>query len=84
LHERNGDLGLEVQNLKEELQKERADREEIETELSELKQKSAAASRDLPEAADLYNQLKAKRKKSSASLADVEKILEIIEGDGNE
>jgi chromosome segregation ATPase len=56
----------------------------LQAELAELKQKSAAASKDLPEAADLYNQLKAKRKKSSASLADVEKILEIIEGDGNE
>ena len=57
---------------------------ELQAELSELKQKSAAASKDLPEAADLLNQLKARRKKSTASLADVEKILEIIEGDGNE
>jgi hypothetical protein len=38
----------------------------------------------LPEAADLYNQLKAKRKKSSASLADIEKILEILEGGTND
>jgi hypothetical protein len=56
-----------------------ADREQVEAELSELKQNSATASRNLPEAADLLNQLKAKRKKSSASLADVELILEIIE-----
>jgi hypothetical protein len=48
-----------------------ADREQVEAELSELKQNSATASRNLPEAADLLNQLKAKRKKSSASLADV-------------
>jgi len=47
---------------------------------SELKQKSAAASKDLPEAADLLNQLKAHRKKSSTTLADIEKILEILEG----
>jgi hypothetical protein len=53
-------------------------REEIEVQFSDLKQKSATAS-ELPEAADLYNQLKAKRKKSSASLADVELILEMIE-----
>jgi hypothetical protein len=33
----------------------------------------------LPEVADLYNQLKAKRKKSSVSLADVELILEMID-----
>jgi hypothetical protein len=52
----------------------------LRSELSELKQKSAAtASKDLPEAADLYNQLKTRRKKSSASLADVELILEMIE-----
>jgi chromosome segregation ATPase len=52
---------------------------ELQTELSDLKQKSAAAGKDLPEAAELLNQLKAKRKKSSASLADVELILEMIE-----
>jgi chromosome segregation ATPase len=56
----------------------------LQAELSDLKQKSAAASIDLPEAADLLNHLKAKRKKSTATLADVEKILEIIEGTGNE
>jgi chromosome segregation ATPase len=52
----------------------------LQAELSELKQKSAAASKDLPEAAEILNQLKAHRKKSSATLADVEKILEILEG----
>jgi septal ring factor EnvC (AmiA/AmiB activator) len=83
----------EVQELRSQLEQERADREEVEaqltdrekqieelrSELSELKQKSVAASKDLPEAADLYNQLKTKRKKSNASLADVELILEMIE-----
>jgi len=38
-----------------------------------------AAARELPEAADVLNQLKTRRKKSSASLADVELILEMIE-----
>jgi chromosome segregation ATPase len=52
--------------------------EQLRSELSDLKQKSATAGKDLPEAADLLNQLKAKRKKSTATLADVEKILEII------
>ena len=66
--------------MRSQLEKERADREEIETELSELKQKSATAGKDLPEAADLLNQLKSKRKKSTTTLADVEKILEILEG----
>lgn len=35
---------------------------------------------ELPDAADLLNRLKAKRKKSTASLADVEALLEMIEG----
>ena len=65
--------------MRSQLEAERADREEIETELSELKQKSAAAGKDLPEAADLLNQLKAKRKKSKTDLADIEAILEILE-----
>jgi chromosome segregation ATPase len=72
-------LDQEVQKLRSQLETERANREEVESELSDLKQKSAAASKDLPEAADLYNQLKTRRKKSSASLADVELILEMIE-----
>jgi chromosome segregation ATPase len=50
----------------------------LQAELSELKQKSATAS-DLPEAADLLNQLKSRRKKSTATLADIEAILEMIE-----
>jgi chromosome segregation ATPase len=79
LHERNGDLGLEVQNLKEQLATERADRKEIESELPDLKQNSATAS-ELPDAADLLNRLKAKRKKSAVTLADVETLLEMIEG----
>jgi chromosome segregation ATPase len=52
---------------------------ELQTEISELKQKSAAAREDLPEAAKLLNQLKAKRKKSKSDLADLEVILEILE-----
>ncbi|MEG4589843.1 hypothetical protein QUA54_32205 [Microcoleus sp. MOSTC5] len=34
---------------------------------------------ELPEAADLLNRLKAKRKKSATTLADIEAILEMIE-----
>jgi chromosome segregation ATPase len=76
----NSELKKTCAELRSQLEKERADREEIETELSELKQKSATAGKDLPEAADLLNQLKSKRKKSTTTLADVEKILEILEG----
>ncbi|MEG4087926.1 hypothetical protein [Microcoleus sp. Pol12B4] len=36
---------------------------------------------ELPEAADLLNQLKARRKKSRADLGDVAKILEFLGGE---
>ena len=53
--------------------------------VAELQQKSATTNKDLPEAANVLKKLrKALGKKSTASLADVETILEIIEGDGNE
>lgn len=52
---------------------------DLKAELADLKQKSATASKDLPEAADILNQLKAKRKKSKTDLADLEAILEILE-----
>jgi hypothetical protein len=62
---------------------ERADQKEIEAELSELKQNSAPAARlsnkSTPDAAIILSQLRAKRKKSTATLGDVEKILEILE-----
>ena len=66
---------VEIENLKSET-------ERLESELArrsgENSEKSATAS-ELPEAADLYNQLKARRKKSKADLGDVEAILEMIE-----
>ena len=83
LHERNGDLGLEVQNLKEELEKQRADREEIEAQFSELKQKSLSAAtlseKLTPDAATMLSKLRAKRKKSKVELADVEGLLELLD-----
>jgi len=72
-------LRQEVYELRSQLETERADREQVEAKLAELQEDSATASKDLPEAADLLNQLKAKRKKSTASLADIEVVLEIIE-----
>jgi chromosome segregation ATPase len=72
-----------VQNLREQLDTECASREEIEAELSELKQNSASAvahSQKLtPDAATILSQLRARRKKSPVSLADIEAILEIIQ-----
>jgi chromosome segregation ATPase len=53
---------------------------ELQTQLSDLKQKSATAGKDLPDAADLLNQLKTRRKKSKSDLTDLEVILEILEG----
>ena len=51
---------------------------DLEQRLSDLKQKPVAASRDLPEAAEILNQLKSKRKKSKADLVDVEVLLELL------
>ena len=72
----------EVASQFEELKHQDAEIENLKSELARLtgenSEKSAAAS-ELPEAADLYNQLKARRKKSKADLGDVEVILEMIE-----
>jgi uncharacterized protein (DUF3084 family) len=76
-------LKQEVQELRSQLETERADREEIEAELSELKQNSASAAtlseKLTPDAAAILSQLRARRKKSKTDLADLEAILEILE-----
>jgi chromosome segregation ATPase len=51
---------------------------ELREQLSDLQQQLAAP-RGLPEAADLLNQLKSKRKKATASFADIKAILGILE-----
>jgi ABC-type transporter Mla subunit MlaD len=72
-----------VQELRSQLKTERADREKIETELSELKQNSAPAAtlseKLTPDAATVLSQLRTRRKKSKTDLADLEAILEILE-----
>jgi regulator of replication initiation timing len=70
LHERNGDLGLEVQNLKEELA--------TVTRSREANKNSAPTVAEFPEPADLLNRLKARRKKSRADLADMEAVLDLL------
>lgn len=70
LHTRNGDLGLKVQMLEQELKEARRDRAEIE--------KTSQAVAEFPEPADLLNQLKARRKKSKADLGDLEELLRIL------
>ncbi|MEG3960051.1 hypothetical protein QT982_32230, partial [Microcoleus sp. herbarium2] len=76
-------LKQEVQELRSQLETERASREEIETELSEKEQNSVPVARIseklTPDAATILSQLRAKRKKSPVSLADIEAILEIME-----
>ena len=73
----------EVQELRSQLETERVDREEIEAELSKLKQISAPAAtlseKVTLDAATILSQLRARRKKSKIDLADLEVILEIIE-----
>lgn len=75
----------EVAKLRLQLETERADREEVEAQLSELKQNSAPVAtlseKSIPDAATILSKLRVQRKKSSVTLADVEKILEILGGD---
>jgi hypothetical protein len=72
-----------VQELRSQLETERADREEIEVELSKLKQNFVPAARLseklTPDAATILSQLRARRKKSKTDLTDLEAILEILE-----
>jgi ABC-type transporter Mla subunit MlaD len=72
-----------VQELRSQLETERADREEFEAELSDLKQNSDPAAtlseKVTPDAAKILSQLRARRKKSKTDLADLQAILEILE-----
>jgi ABC-type transporter Mla subunit MlaD len=76
-------LKQEVQELRSQLEIERADREEIDAKLSELKQNFAPAAtvpeKLTPDAATILSQLRARRKKSKTDLADLEAILEILQ-----
>lgn len=76
------ELIQELAEARSQLATERADREEIEAQLSELKQNSAPVvklSEELtPDAATILSKLRAKRKKSKTDLADLEAILEIL------
>lgn len=55
----------------------------LQAELETYKQQQPATTSELPEPADLLNQLKGRRKKSKAELADVAEILEIL-GDSDD
>jgi len=81
--ENYGTLAIINQQFNQQLEEVKVDREETEAELFELKQNSAPAAtvseKLTPDAATILSQLRAKRKKSPVSLADIEAILEIIE-----
>ena len=95
LHERNGDLGLEVQNLTEQLETERADREEIEveltdreeqmrqllSELSDLKQKSKndAARKNFPDFPEPADLLNQLKGKRKKSKVELADVATILE-----
>jgi hypothetical protein len=83
LHNDLNNLQAQVAEVLSQLETERASREEIEAELSELKLNSAPAAtlseKLTPDAATILSQLRARRKKSKTDLADLEAILEILE-----
>jgi hypothetical protein len=75
-----GNSRVEVESLNHELASVRSQLEMVRAENEKLKASQPATQFELPEAADLLNKLKAKRKKSKTDLADLEAILEILEG----
>jgi uncharacterized protein YmfQ (DUF2313 family) len=83
LHNDLNSLQAQVAELRSQLETERASREEIEAGRSSLKKNSSPAatvSKNLtPDAATILSQLRVKRKKSKADLADLELILEILQ-----
>jgi chromosome segregation ATPase len=70
---------VEVETLNQELASVREQLETVRAENEKLKASQPATQFELPEAADLLNKLKARRKKSKTDLADLEAILEILE-----
>ena len=81
--ENYGMLAIINQQFNQQLEEVKADREETEAELFELKQNSAPATtvseKLTPDATTILSQLRAKRKKSKTDLADLEAILEILQ-----
>ncbi|MEG3939885.1 hypothetical protein QT995_17205 [Microcoleus sp. S36b_A3] len=84
LEAQRAELNQELAEIQSQLAAERALREKIERELYEKKQNSVrdtTLSEKLTlDAVTILSKLRAKRKKSTASLADIEAILEVIEG----
>jgi chromosome segregation ATPase len=74
-----GNSEVEVETLNQKLAVVRSQLETVRVENEKLKSSQPATEFELPEAADLLNRLKAKRKKSKTDLVDLEAILEILE-----
>ena len=78
----------ELLQVRSQLEQERADRNEIEAELSELKQNSALVatpSKKLtPDLPQVLSQIRAKRKKLRIELGDLKAILKILESPSNQ
>jgi len=83
LHNDLNSLQAQVAELRSQLETERASRSELKAELSELKENSAPGAEPskklTPEVATILSQLRTRRKKSKADLADLELILEILQ-----
>lgn len=72
-----GDSKAEKEALEQELQSQLTT---VQAENERLRTTQLVTEFELPEASDLLNRLKAKRRKSKTDLGDVEAILEMIEG----
>ena len=73
-----GNSEAEREELKNELASVRSQLETVQAENEELKTSQPATEFEPLEASELLNRLKAKRKKATASLADIEALLEMM------
>jgi beta-phosphoglucomutase-like phosphatase (HAD superfamily) len=75
----NGNIEL----LRQELENLKAENQSLAQQLEDAQSSQSASTKELPEAAELLNQLKAQRKKSKADLADVELLLDLFRDEFN-
>ncbi len=78
LHEKNGDLNLQVQTLETEKKQLQNELERVRSQFSAQACQQEPRTGDLPDAATLLNRLKSQRKKSKADFADVEVLLGLL------
>jgi hypothetical protein len=73
-----GNSSVKIETLNQELASVRSQLETVQAENEKLKASQPVAEFEPLEASDLLNRLKAKRKKATASLADIEALLEMM------